>query len=59
MKMKKFKRMIYAEHFDKDYLEIEQKKKAIETKIAQALENNDFEGAKVLCEELEPLIKLL
>ncbi|MEG2018562.1 MAG: ABC-F family ATP-binding cassette domain-containing protein, partial [Clostridium sp.] len=54
MKMKKFKRMIYAEHFDKDYLEIEQKKKAMETKIAQALENNDFEGAKVLCEELEP-----
>lgn len=59
MKMKKFKRMIYAEHFDKDYLEIEQKKKALETKIAQALENKDFEGAKVLCEELEPLIKLL
>ena len=35
--MKKFKRMIYANHFDKDYLEIEQKKKSVETKIELAL----------------------
>ena len=29
--------MIYASYFDKDYLEIEQKKKLVETKIALVL----------------------
>ncbi|MEG0152423.1 MAG: ATP-binding cassette domain-containing protein [Cellulosilyticaceae bacterium] len=57
--MRKFRKMIYASHFDKDYLQIEQKKKAVETKIALALESNDFVSAKVLSEELESLIKLL
>ncbi|MEG0014212.1 MAG: ATP-binding cassette domain-containing protein [Cellulosilyticaceae bacterium] len=57
--MRKFRKMIYASHFDKDYLQIEQKKKAVETKIALALESNDFVSAKVLSEELEALIKLL
>ena len=31
MSMRKFRKMIYASHFDKDYLEIEQKKKSVET----------------------------
>ncbi|WP_124066209.1 ABC-F family ATP-binding cassette domain-containing protein [Clostridium sp. E02] len=57
--MRKFRKMIYAKHFDKDYLEIEQKKKAIETKIELALKETDFELAKDLSEELEELIKLL
>jgi len=51
--------MIYASHFDRDYLEIEQKKKAVETKIELALKDTDFVLAKVLSEELEELIKLL
>ena len=38
--MKKFKRMIYANYFDKDYLEIEQKKKSVETNIELALRDN-------------------
>lgn len=59
MSMRKFRKMIYANHFDKDYLETEQKKKAIETKIELALKDTDFELAKVLSEELEELIKLL
>ena len=59
MSTRKFRKMIYANHFDKDYLELEQKKKALETKIAMALKETDFELAKVLCEELEELIKLL
>ncbi len=58
MSMRKFRKMIYDRHFDKDYLEIEQKKKAVETKIAIALQDNDFELAKVLSSELESLIKL-
>lgn len=59
IRMRKFRQMIYASHFDKDYLEIEQKKKAVETSIALALQNNDFTQAKVLSEELETLIQLL
>ncbi|MDF2513669.1 MAG: transporter related [Herbinix sp.] len=59
MSIRKFRKMIYANHFDKDYLELEQKKKAVETKIALALKDTDFELAKVLAEELEELVKLL
>jgi len=59
MSMKKFRRKIYANHFDRDYLEIEQKKKSIETKIELALKDTDFELAKALSEKLEELIKLL
>jgi ATP-binding cassette subfamily F protein 3 len=59
MSMRKFRKMIYASHFDRDYLEIEQKKKLVETKIELALKNTDFTLAKVLSEELEELIKLL
>ncbi|MGF7048410.1 ATP-binding cassette subfamily F protein 3 [Paenibacillus sp. DS2015] len=59
MKMKKFKQMIYANHFDRDYLETEQNKKAVETKIELALKDNNFELAKGLVDELEELIKLL
>lgn len=58
MTMKKFKQMIYKKHFDRDYLEIEEKKKDLEIKIDFALQDNDFELAKVLCEELESIIKL-
>ena len=57
--MRKFRKMIYASHFDKDYLEIEQKKKSVETKIELALKDTDFKLAKKLSEELEELIKLL
>jgi len=59
MSMRKFRKMIYASHFNKDYLEIEQKKKLVETKIALALKDTDFTLAKVLSQELEELIKLL
>ncbi len=59
MSMRKFRKMIYANHFDKDYLAIEEKKKAVETKIEAALKNTDFEQAKVLSEELEELVKQL
>ncbi|MEK3878852.1 ABC-F family ATP-binding cassette domain-containing protein [Paenibacillus sp. FSL M7-0420] len=57
MTIKKFKKMIYARHFDKDYLELEQKKKAAETRVELALKDNNFELAKSLVIELEELIK--
>ena len=53
--MRKFRKMTYANHFDRDYLELEQKKMLIETKIESALKDSDFALAKVLSEELEGL----
>lgn len=54
-----FKDIIYANHFNKDYLKIEQKKKSVETKIELALRDNNFLLAQSLCEDLEKIIKLL
>ncbi|MVP00717.1 ABC-F family ATP-binding cassette domain-containing protein [Paenibacillus lutrae] len=59
MSMRKFRKMIYASHFDRDYLEAEQNKKSVEMKIELALKDTNFELAKVLVDELEELIKLL
>nr|WP_154894155.1 ATP-binding cassette domain-containing protein [Paenibacillus xylanexedens] len=59
MSMQEFRQMIYASHFDKDYLETEQQKKSVEMKIELALKETNFELAKVLVDELEELIKLL
>ncbi|CEO35519.1 ABC transporter [[Clostridium] sordellii] len=59
MSMRKFRKMIYANHFDKDYLQIEEKKKAVEMEIASALKDTDFERAKTLSTKLEELIKSL
>lgn len=59
MSMRKFRKMIYANHFNKDYLELEQKKKDVELKIELALKENDFVRANILCEELETLIQQL
>ena len=56
MNMKKFRKMIYSNHFEKDYLEIEQKRKSVEMEIAFALKNDDFELARTISEELESLI---
>ena len=57
--VRKFRKMIYANHFDKDYLENEQKKKDLEMKIAGALKTGDFESAKELSEKLGAVIKRL
>ncbi|WP_308723244.1 ABC-F family ATP-binding cassette domain-containing protein [Paenibacillus polysaccharolyticus] len=59
MSMRKFRQMIYASHFDKDYLQNEQNKKAVEMQIELALKNTDFERAKGLVDELEGIIKQL
>ena len=59
MSMRKFRKMIYANHFDKDYLQIEEKKKSVELEIASALKYTDFERARTLSEKLEELIKSL
>ena len=57
--MRKFRKMIYTNHFDKDYLQIEEKKKSLEMQIAYALKDTDFERARTLSEKLEEIIKSL
>ena len=59
MSMRKFRKMIYSNHFDKDYLQIEEKKKALEMDIASALRDTDFERSRSLSEKLEEIIKSL
>lgn len=56
MSIRKFRKMIYADHFDKDYLELEQKKKETENRIAFTLQAGKFEEAKKYCDELEKII---
>lgn len=57
MSIRRFRQMIYANYFDKDYLLLEQKKKETETRIQQLLRSNEFEKTKVLMESLEEIIK--
>ena len=56
MRIRSFRKMIYEKHFNKDYLELEQKKKELETRIASCLRDTDLVTAKVLCEKLEEVI---
>lgn len=55
--MRKFRKMIYKSHFEKDYLEVDQKKKEVELKVARALQKTDFELAKKWSDKLETIIK--
>lgn len=56
MSNRAFRKMIYAKHFDRDYLELEQKKKDLEMKVERALKDADLTSAKKYAEELEPVI---
>lgn len=59
MSIRKFRKMIYANHFDQNYLEMEQKKKEIELQISMALKVGAYELAKELLEPLEAVNRLL
>jgi len=56
MRIRSFRKMIYENHFDKDYLEMEQQKKQLETRIEGLLKVSDYESAKSVSEELEMLV---
>lgn len=56
MRTRTFRKMIYENHFKKEYLEYETRKKELESKIEACLKEYDFETAKNLCEKLENLI---
>lgn len=57
MSMRKFRKMIYARHFDVDYLELEKTKKKLETRIELALNERDFESSTQISEKLEEVIQ--
>ena len=56
MRIRTFRKKIYANHFSKEYLELELKKKDLETSIAHSLKQYDFETAKNLCVQLDDII---
>lgn len=56
MRIRSFRKMIYEKHFNKEYLELEQKKKELETRVEGFLQNKDYASAKTVCEQLEALI---
>ena len=49
--------MIYENHFSKEYLELEQKKKELEMRIESALKVSDIKTAKSLCEQLGEIVE--
>ena len=57
MRTRSFRKMIYANHFSKDYLELEQQKKEMETRIEKCLQAKDYVSAKGFCEKLEEIIE--
>lgn len=57
MSPRAFRKMIYKHHFSRDYLELEAKKKELETKIALCLREGNCEEAKVLCERLGSIVE--
>lgn len=54
---RKFRQMIYANYFEKDYLILEQEKKDKELRIEKAIRENEFDQARELLEEVEAIIK--
>lgn len=56
MRIRSFRKKIYENHFSKEYLELEQKKKELETRVSASLKAKEFKNAKKLCEQLEEII---
>ena len=52
-----FRKMIYKHHFSLEYLELEQKKKDLETKISRCLEEGNCEEAQTLCDALGDVVE--
>ena len=56
MRIRTFRKKIYENHFNKDYLELEQKKKELEMRINSCLKANDVDAAKKLIEQMEEVV---
>ena len=57
MSARAFRKMIYKNHFSKDYLELELQKKDLETRIARCLEGGDCAEAQRLCDKLGEVVE--
>lgn len=57
MRIRSFRKMIYEKHFQKEYLELEQKKMQLETRIENCLRASECESAKKLGGELEAVVE--
>ena len=57
MRVRSFRKMIYKNYFEQEYLELEQKKKELEMRIEDCLRDHDFETAKSLSEQLEVIVR--
>jgi len=57
MSARAFRKMIYKNHFSKDYLELELQKKELETRVARLLEEGDCAQAQRLCDKLAGVIR--
>ena len=55
--MRKFRKMIYANHFSQNYVALEDSKKTLESKIEACLKTSDFEKAGLLLGELALVIE--
>ncbi len=56
MRVRTFRKMVYQNHFSKEYLELEQKKKELELRVEGCLKDRDFEKAKELSGQLEVIV---
>lgn len=52
MRMRSFRKMIYENHFNQEYLELEAKKKQLEQKMESFLEQRDVASAQKLTDQL-------
>ncbi len=57
MSIRKFRQMVYQNHFDKEQLLLEDQEKELEVRIQQCLRKKEFNGAKDLLMKLEGLIQ--
>lgn len=58
MRIRTFRKMIYEHYFNKEYLELEQQKKELETQFQEYLKQKQVDKARKLCEKLEDVIEL-
>lgn len=56
MSARAFRKMVYKNHFSVEYLELEQRKKKLETRISRCLEAQDCKTAQELCDELGEIV---
>ena len=57
MSARAFRKMIYKRHFRLEYLELEQQRKELETKIERCLEAGNCVEAQTLCDKLAAVIE--